>query len=167
MVEFQGPREEREFNADLHPDTRAVVLELGRFCVLRGLRPPLLTVVGRTDQEQEDLYWRDEQEKARRNGVNIPEEQARRLARAKPSWHKRLTSVDLRTIGPNPADPHWTPSEMERVVKRLEELLGVPRDTTAAKKLRWEFLVFPHGTGPHIHFARRDFAWRPPRSTTT
>lgn len=167
MVEFDGLREEREFNEDLHPDARAVVLELGRWCSSKGLPPPVVTMVGRTLREQEDIYWREEQSKAARAGAIITEAIARERARRRPSWHIRNTAVDLRTVGPNPAAPHWNRVEEMRVVRRLEELLGVPRDTTAAKKLRWEFLVMPHGTGPHIHIARRDASWRPPQRSTT
>lgn len=66
------------------------------------------------------------------------------------SWHLYDCAVDLRVT-------HYTPEQRALVIKWLEQETAPKKDEGVKK---WELVTKLHGTGPHIHLARRDFAWR-------
>lgn len=65
------------------------------------------------------------------------------------SWHRasRLTAVDFRTH-------HYTKEQLLAVGRWFELRFSRPM---------WELITKDHGTAPHIHLARRDYAYAPPK----
>lgn len=50
-------RLQREWNDEIHPDLRTRLIELERFTVSRGIRPPLITQLVRYEDEQVAIYF--------------------------------------------------------------------------------------------------------------
>lgn len=68
-------------------------------------------------------------------------------AEARPSWHPRWTAVDVR-------NKNYPPPIREQVERWL-----ATRCADVGGRRPWELITEDHGTGPHWHIARRDFAW--------
>lgn len=68
------------------------------------------------------------------------------------SWHLFRCAVDLRLS-------HYDAMAKEKVLAWWQEKL-VDRKDKKGPKAKWELYTETHGTGPHIHVGRRDYAWK-------
>lgn len=167
MIIYAREEIQRHFEVDLHPESRTVVLDLDAFCVQEGivlLQPPdedgetpnlCITDIERSLKELEDIYWRHEMAEAKNRGRVITEQAARELARMRFSWHLHFAAVDLRD--------RYAPVHRAKILYWLTERCPRHARDPKTKKLvkgPWEFIHKPHGTGPHFHIARRDYAWQ-------
>ncbi len=119
-MKFKASHLEREFNEELHPQTRQVVLELDDFCRAEGLPEVTVTCVNR-----------DAAANAKVGGV------ARSL-------HLDACACDIRSTS-------YSPDEYLKLVHFV--LRRCPPG-------EWEVLWQPHGSGPHLHLARRQRHWK-------
>ncbi len=67
------------------------------------------------------------------------------------SWHLFKCAMDYSVR-------EYTPEIRALVIRWWEERVLKEGDSQFGKK--WELITKLHGTGPHIHIARRDFAWK-------
>jgi hypothetical protein len=61
------------------------------------------------------------------------------------SWHLYDCAVDLR-------NSHYSAEHLHRVCAWLKNRCLPPE--------RWELVFTLHGTGPHLHIAKKDWSWR-------
>lgn len=142
-----------QFDHELHSQVREVITELDE-ALNGGLR---ITEVGRSDDDSERIYMQIAQ-RLLASGPKVlgPLERAqweqiehlspvglKQWCRLRPSWHKPMAGVDLGLS---------MTSEFDR------QVIGVFLRERCEKPM-WELIVEPHGTGPHVHLARRDYEW--------
>lgn len=142
MINFKSPNLEMELNT-AHPEIRKILAELADYCQHEDIPAPLVTEVLRSPDDQERIYY---QQMMRQ--FSLTEEAARRRARNKDSMHLYGCALDLRTI-------HWSVKQKALVVSFLRTAMK----RIASKTGAWEFIPEVHGTGPHIHIARKDNVW--------
>ena len=139
-MNFKAPHLEVEFD-HLHPELRALLLELDQWSGEHKFAAVLVAHALRTLDDQERIYLPIYQE-----NTGLPPERARALARQRFSWHLVGCAVDIR-------NSHYSEDERRTVVSwlrgRVEPVAG-----------DWELLEHDIGRGEHIHIARRDVAWR-------
>lgn len=121
----------------LHPELRRVLGELEQQLKEWGLPEPTITEANRTPEEQEEIYWRILSHRAEgRVMKDVPEAEARMLARHKFTYHFVSAAADLRV-----ADP-------DRALAWLQGHL---------RKEREDFEMLVHDVvGRHLHVAFRD-----------
>lgn len=151
--EFQSPAAEEEFYIQLQPDVRNVVEALqGKLGF--GFR---ITEVGRSDDDSERIYTKIAERLLASKGIGLHGPDltqylaikdlspigVKTWCRLRSSWHKPFCAVDIGLSG-------WKP---ESVAVATEFLAG------QCPKPMWEIISEPHGTGPHLHIARRDYGW--------
>jgi hypothetical protein len=140
--------------------------EFEEFSASNGLPEPLFTEVIRLRAEQIRIYvkhWKKLVAILVGNGKLTPSERQTALemrpksdrelegmAAQRFTWHLVMCAVDMRTVGPDPSKPHYTPAQLELVKGFFRGRCKAPL---------WEFLVHDV-TGPHAHIGRRDFSWR-------
>jgi hypothetical protein len=157
----------------LHPETRLLVAAFDT--VLEELeQPPChITCIHRTPEDQRRIYTPqgfDLLARMRAGGKGLQPSKLREAqaleqlvsnrpkgrtelevvgawAEARPSWHPRWTAVDVR----NKTYPLPIRVKAERWLEMRCADVGGRRP--------WELITEDHGTGPHWHIARRDFAW--------
>lgn len=137
----------------LHPEVQSAVQELERVAA----QSLVLTEVHRSLDDSETIYSPIGKRLQTSNGKGLTPsdyrmwEQVKDLsdvglkqwARLRPSWHKVWAAVDIRV--------HGIPNEVIALMKLwLKEHCISPM---------WEVITETHGTGPHIHLARKDFDW--------
>lgn len=125
---------------DLHPDLRSVLLVLDAQLDFWKLPPLTITDLLRTPVDQERLYTPQYLAKG------FSDEDARRMARKKFSWHLVGAAADFRSSGPPYSD-----DERDRVSEWLNQKCGGSG---------WELLLHDIGHGKHFHVGRRDWTWK-------
>lgn len=125
---------------NLHPDLRAVLHVLDAQLEFWKLPPLTVTDAIRTQEEQERIYTPHYLAKG------FPEDEARRMARRKFSWHLAGTGADFRSSGQPYSD-----EEVDQISEWLHVKCSGPE---------WELLFHDVGHGKHFHVARRCFLWR-------
>lgn len=160
--------------SDVHPDTKRLVRELDE--LLKSMKQPELyiTSIFRTKSDQRRLYTpkgyklladlraggpmlKDDHQAAidlreaiaMRKAGTSEAETIGQWAAERPTWHRRRTAVDIRT--------NTYPTDVVVAMRHWLEIRTRPNSDTKP----WELITENHGTGPHIHIARRDFAWLP------
>lgn len=119
---------------ELHPEVRDVLLELAQWSAQHGLPPPIATCLHRSKDENRAVYGRD-----------------------KFSWHLVDCAADLRI-------KHYTPEQLGRVQDWVAlRCTGLQPTGAGGDEARWELVFEPHGTGPHLHIARRCREWQAER----
>jgi hypothetical protein len=132
---FKTPRIASEW-ATLPPQLTGLVSFLDDWLFSNGMERLTITDAFRTDDEQEVLYFQHYLAKG-----NSPEN-ARRLARHRPSLHKERKAVDFRhTVRP------YTEAERQRIWAKLEELCN--------ERQKWQLDLHNIGTGLHFHVGFR------------
>lgn len=125
----------------LHPELRGLLRHLDDWLFDSGMERPTITETFRTDDEQQRIYTPHFLEQG------YPLNEARRLARAKFTWHREYSAVDFRhSIKP------YTEAERGKIWLRLREL---------CPQSKWELLEHDVGFGKHFHIARREKAPKP------
>lgn len=143
-----------------HPELVTVLREFELWSHAQELPEPIVVELWRTPRQQGDIYmavWRSEARvtlqsraapvAARTRALEIErmtEDELRAVAEKKFSWHICRCAVDLRTM-------HYGREELASVVRWFQERCPKPM---------WELVTEKHGTGAHIHCARRAFDWR-------
>lgn len=155
MILFPTAEINKQFSSDLHPEVHDVIrgldASLGSNTILR------VTEVGRSDDDSERIYM----EIAKRltacegkglHGTDLSQFQQiqflspmglKSWCRTRASWHKPLCAVDVGMTGMDDQTKNY-------VIQYLSNHCPRPM---------WELITEPHGTGPHAHVARRDYAW--------
>lgn len=110
--------------------------------VSNGMPEPVVTHVKRTILGNEEIYWKEEQ--AKHPGMS--EADARKLARARFSFHNVLTAVDLR-------DYIYTTEQYQRLLAWMRSQVQVGMGDG-----EWEILGHDVGSGHHFHVGLRDMA---------
>ena len=151
---FTGGKEmENEFYLLLHPETRLAISELH----VEMNRDLTITEVCRTDADSERIYMQIAERLLASQGKDLGVldfaqwNQLRDLsplgvttwARLRTSWHKAWTAVDVGLNG-------WSPRDLALMAEYIHHRCQRPA---------WETITEFHGTGPHLHLARRDFTW--------
>jgi hypothetical protein len=153
FLTFETKLLDTEFFMDLHPETRLVVVEL-QAELGEQLR---ITGVGRSDADSERIYSSiaarlmatDPKElgpieRAQREQLlDLSPVGVQQWCRLRPSWHKPFCAVDIGTA-------QMSSESFDRARLWLLRRCSKPD---------WETVLEKHGTGPHIHLARRDFDW--------
>lgn len=124
----------------LHKDLREKLSALETYLKAWSLPGLTITDAQRTVDEQEALYL----PVYRKQGAS--EDDARKLARHRFSWHLLGCAADFRSSG-----PPWSKAATGRVNAWLK--VNCPGAL-------WEVLEHDLGTGLHFHLARRDFLAR-------
>lgn len=158
---------------ELHPDTRRLVRDLDE--LLKSMKQPevYLTSIYRTKEDQKRIYTpigyrlleklRTGQPMLKREHMDAlelrdaiarhqespKEDVIRAWAGERPSWHRRRTAADVRTKS--------YPEDVVRAIRGWVDL----RCQSKGDVQPWEVITEDHGTGPHLHLARRDWAWLP------
>lgn len=144
----------------LHPDVRNMVGKFDAFmhAWFGGSLAPLtrVTCVGRTEEASESIYLpialkilQSQTALSTRDHAIYGQIQhlspvgLRQWARLKPSWHKPFAAVDL-------GASHYTPNQLAAAQDFIHKNCEQPL---------WEIITENHGTGPHLHIARRDYGW--------
>lgn len=132
MIRFARPELKQEFERALHPILRELSIKFGNWSVANGLPPPTATDISRA------IKFYDE------NGLpTIPT-----------SWHLVDAAIDWRIRD-------YTVPQLKQVIAWWEaELNWKDESAKPAAQRHWEFITKVHGTGPHLHVAIRDAAWR-------
>lgn len=125
---------------DLHPDLRGLLHVLDAQLEVWKLPPFTVTEALRTKEGQEHIYW------AQFSSKGFSEEEARRMARRKFSWHMCGCAADFRSSGQPYSD-----DERDQISEWLKDKCGGSA---------WELLEHDIGHGRHFHVAKRDFSWR-------
>lgn len=150
---FPNTDMEKDFYTKLHPETQQVVLEVQEN-LGRSIR---LTEVCRSDDDSERIYTQVANRLLKAgplalHGLDLEQwSQIKDLSptglknwcRWRSSWHKPWTAVDIGL-----AD--WNTPEVLSLHLWLQKRCPKPM---------WEVIDEPHGTGPHLHIARRDYGW--------
>jgi hypothetical protein len=158
-MKFKLAAMEVEFDG-LHPELSSLVRVFDAWSYEHGLPEPVITEVLRTPAEQERIYTRfaqrlvdklnakvrmSDHEKAEATRfAEMTEEQRKKWARSRFSWHLVACGVDLR-------NSYYSAEQLERVMAFLKEGRVSPL---------WEILAHDVSAGNHIHLGRRDFGWR-------
>jgi hypothetical protein len=142
-VLFKTPNQDLEFVA-LHPIVRTLIQNLDVWSKAQGLPEVCVTEVLRTIKQQEEIYY-----KQMMRDFTCTEEVARMKARNKDSWHLWLTAIDLRVT-------QYTAAQRKAVIAQLKGEM----DKISKAPRFFEFITEKHGTGEHIHLARRDVRWK-------
>lgn len=143
-----------------HPDLLVVMRQFEVWSDGHGLPEPHISEVMRTPKEQGRIYareWRDKALKTVRDPLttaldkkhaqrllDMPALELLALAAKKFTWHFVGAAVDIRTN-------HYRLAELTTVEKWFRDRCEPPI---------WELITEKHGTGAHIHLARRDYSWR-------
>ncbi len=125
---------------DLHPDLRALLHVLDAQLEFWKLSPLTVTDAIRTTEEQERIYAPSFAAKG------FSEDEARRMARRKFSWHLVGTGADFRSSGQPYSD-----EEQDQISEWLH---------AKCPGAMWELLLHDIGHGKHFHVAKRDWVWR-------
>lgn len=148
---FATKQMEEDFYLKLHPETRLVVVELDQ----KMVRPMTITHVCRTNEDSERIYLEVIARLSKGGKLSTVDlaqwEQLKDLspvgrkmwAQRRASWHKAWTSVDVGLAG-------WGPRELAVMTEYIH---------TRCPRPAWEVITELHGTGPHLHLARRDYEW--------
>lgn len=163
----QPGRMEREW-PEMHPELHSLMLDWNDFSDKQGLPPPTFTQLVRYREEQKAIYfqhWKQLISTLQTKGpdaltlldrqtaqqyLHFTDEELMAEAEKRFTWHWVACAVDMRTVGPNPAKPHYSLEQMQLAVGFFNQRCPKPL---------WEFLV--HDVhGPHMHIGRRDFSWR-------
>jgi hypothetical protein len=179
MLGFKNSSIDHEFKTVIHPDLRLVLVEFAQWCSTQGMKAPFITCLRRNKTEQVALYmehWRQLQFKIRqlhalpqhsarwqdffanatewRLAEHIKhhtEEHLRAQANLRLTWHFYDCAADLRTVGPDPRNPHYSPVQLKAVEAWFHK--RCPHG-------QWELKTETHGSGPHVHVARKDEDWK-------
>lgn len=159
-MKFASAKIELEFKEKLHPEARVAAEDLDDFCQKKGYGDARLVHILRTDDDSQRIYLpiarrvraKEEMgedltktEQSILDATNGMDDDAlAEWARKKPSWHKWLTAFDAGT-------GHLTTAQRATVNQ------WVRKEYPAGP---WEVLVEDHGSGPHVHLARRSFEAR-------
>jgi hypothetical protein len=141
-MRFKTSNTELEWAA-LHPLLKDLISRLDAYCLDEGIPEVVITEILRSPADQERLYWRQMQRE-----FSLSEDAARHKARAKDSMHLWGCAVDLR-------ESHWLAGQKKQVVNWLR----IEMAKISKKPGFWEFLPDIHGSGPHVHIARKDHKW--------
>lgn len=163
---------------ELHPDTRRIVRDLDE--LLKSMEQPevYVTSVYRSKEDQRRLYtprayqWLENlragkpmRKQEYRDAIELRELIAMRQtgtseadtiskwAAERPSWHRRRTAVDIRT--------RTYPTDVLAAIRSWLEI----RTRASSDTQPWEVITENHGSGPHIHIARRSWDWLPVEDT--
>jgi hypothetical protein len=135
-MKFKNPSLEMEFVAGLHPEVKAVIVELDEWCQNNGYPEVFVTHVLRTREDQEVIYWKSIKD----SSATLSEKEARKKARGKFSWHLGGCAIDIR-------NKSYTSLQLANVMAHLK-LGRAPH--------RYEILSHDVGNGEHIHFGIKD-----------
>lgn len=124
----------------LHPDVRSLLYVLDAQLEFWKLPPLTVTDAVRTEDDQERLYL------AHYLAKGFLEDEAKRMARKKFSWHLARCAADFRSSGKPYID-----EELDQISLWLHE---------KCPGSEWELLLHDVGHGKHFHVAKRDFLWR-------
>lgn len=114
--------------------------------VANSLPEPMVTHVFETQDNSEEIFWKNIQTDALAKGEVLPEPEARKRARAVFSFHKVNCAVDLR-------DYIYTPEQYGRALAWLRAQV-----TVGMGDQQWEVLGHNVGSGHHFHIGFRDMA---------
>lgn len=172
MIRFKEPSMQRDWPT-VHPELRVLLVAFDEYSVKWDLPEPVVTDLVRSPEQQMRVYvrfWKKLQaalaDGPHHNQIDpeddgtfrpltpveygqavvlrpLTDEQLAARARQKFTWHWVRCAMDLRSR-------EYSPDELSRVRKWFQPRCQAPL---------WEFLVHDV-TAPHIHCARRDFAWR-------
>lgn len=143
---FKTPRLKEEFGR-LHPELQTLVHDLDEWLFESGMERLTVTDAIRTLDEQQAIYTPHYLAKRLEPGA------AKRMARAKPSWHLYSCGIDFRhSVNP------YKPEERARIWEWLKN--RTTPDPYEKDALTWELLDHDVGLGKHFHLAVRDWVWR-------
>ncbi len=150
---FLSEQMKQDFYALLHPDVVDAVLKV--ICNIKF--GPTITDCVRTDDESQRIYMKIADRLLKTSKLklskmdlvqltqieNLSPIEVMHWARFKPTWHKAFCAVDIRLSD-------WTEEQKVELAAVLHDRFPKPM---------WEAIIEPHGTGPHLHLAKRDFGW--------
>lgn len=122
------------------PELRGVLRHIDDWLFDSGMERMTVTDIGRTAVDQERIYAPDFIARG------YSPEEAKKLARKKPSWHLVNTPEGWRAADWRHSVKPYSSEEIGRITKRIEELC--PRG-------KWETLHHSVGLGLHFHIALR------------
>jgi hypothetical protein len=182
MILFKTKTIETEFKTIIHPDVRLMLVEFAQWSADRKLPQPFLTCLKRSRDEQVALYvgywlalqgklvqYESQPEAAHKwQGLfaspvelrlaqhikNRTAAEFRDMAMRRETWHWYSCAADLRTVG-DIQKPYYSRDQLASVEAWFKK-----RCPTYGDNAEWELKTETHGTGPHIHVARRALDWK-------
>lgn len=151
----------KEFKDKIHPELRSLLLDFDAWSATEKLPAPVITMLGRTMEEERDIYlnyWGDLIVRLKADDRTlspklraIAEDKMKKTPAVIEAEALNLFSYHLCWCAADLRDRHYDKkTELPKVLKWLKERCMYPM-----------WLVLEHDvTAPHIHVQRTDYSWR-------